>query len=794
MLHDLDHLTAARKHHTDIADSLEKLGNVLAKLKNLPQARKHLEEALVIRRKTIPENHFATAFCLISLGSVLQEQGELEASLRHRKQALAALNKETPEPVKVFLPIINMMRELLAKEHTEEWRKDLPRMQKLWEELLLKVCENAPENDLLIALPHICLGIVLDNQGNLAEARKHYEKALALRRKALPRTHPDIADSLLHVASVCFRQSEVARAEELLQEANTIIYEVLARAAFAQEEAEQLALTRSHANALDWLLSATAARGRTNTVYPEVLAFKGVVTARQRWLRLVRSVADQRTLKKLQELRQTNRELVAAGLVDVRHPLPANPSKMLEELTARRGRLERELADLSADFRQQQDRSPIGSRELRAALPEATCLVDFVEYTRYSLDKQNPPEIQEEQHLLAFVLRREQQEAVLVDLGPSEPLAALIDQWRATYSSPKPLNRKQLDPGAELRRLLWEPLATHLNGVRTVLLSPDGPLHALPFAALPGSKPSTFLLEEFTFAIVPVPQLIPELLSPDAPKLQPPSILLMGNIDFNAKLQIFEAAGAGRAAPRFQYGPLPETDKEVDYLSGDFAKAFPGKKVTLLTEATATKAAFLKVAAEHRFLHLATHGFFAKETVPSALAPATRFGVLRGEVSFHSKASGWHPGLLSGVVFAGVNRGDQPSADDGILTALEVTDLDLRGSELVVLSACSTGRGKVAGGEGVLGLQRAFQLTGARTVVASLWDVDDKYTRDLMSDFYRNLWKKKLPKAVALRQAQLSMLEKGRVRAFEREAPAVKKDAPLSPHYWAAFVLSGDWR
>src|SRR5439155_3692898 len=99
---------------------------------------------------------------------------------------------------------------------------------------------------------------------------------------------------------------------------------------------------------------------------------------------------------------------------------------------------------------------------------------------------------------------------------------------------------------------------------------------------------------------------------------------------------------------------------------------------------------------------------------------------------------------------AGANR----APDRGILTAEEVAGLDLRGTELVVLSACDTGLGKEAGGEGVLGLQRAFQGAGARALAASLWKVDDAATSVLMEEFYANLWRKKLPRLEALRQAQ----------------------------------------
>src|SRR5262249_21749591 len=154
-----------------------------------------------------------------------------------------------------------------------------------------------------------------------------------------------------------------------------------------------------------------------------------------------------------------------------------------------------------------------------------------------------------------------------------------------------------------------------------------------------------------------------------------------------------------------------------------------------------------------------------------------------------------HPGLLSGLALTGANRPATRPGDDGLLTALEVADLDLRSVELVVLSACETALGPVAGGEGVLGLQRAFHAAGARGVVASLWQVDDRFTQVLMGDFYDNLWKKKLPAAEALRQAQLTMLREGGRRGLEvLEDGQAAKSQRVPPYYWAAFVLSGDWR
>ena len=122
--------------------------------------------------------------------------------------------------------------------------------------------------------------------------------------------------------------------------------------------------------------------------------------------------------------------------------------------------------------------------------------------------------------------------------------------------------------------------------------------------------------------------------------------------------------------------------------------------------------------------------------------------------------------------------------------------MDLRHVELATLSACESGQGVVAAGEGVLGLQRAFQMAGAQTVLATLWSVDDQATRALLARFYENLWRKKVGKLVALREAQLWMLQEGQRRGLIREVDAGQDATPARtpPYYWAAFVLSGDWR
>src|SRR5262249_39083213 len=133
----------------------------------------------------------------------------------------------------------------------------------------------------------------------------------------------------------------------------------------------------------------------------------------------------------------------------------------------------------------------------------------------------------------------------------------------------------------------------------------------------------------------------------------------------------------------------------------------------------------------------------------------------RGDFFGREGVAGWHPLLLSGIVLAGANKEPKAGEEDGILTALEVSEIPLPKLELVVLSACEPGLGKSAGAEALLGVQRAFAVAGARTVVASLWQVDDRATQALMAEFYKAAWNEKSPinKAEALRKAQLALLK-----------------------------------
>jgi CHAT domain-containing protein len=269
-------------------------------------------------------------------------------------------------------------------------------------------------------------------------------------------------------------------------------------------------------------------------------------------------------------------------------------------------------------------------------------------------------------------------------------------------------------------------------------------------------------------------------------------LLVVGGLDY----------GKGKGKGKDAAVPLHGTRLEARGIRDAFVRAHRAGPAPRLLEGKEIDRARLQreLAATPRYLHLATHGRFA----PPQAQPGRNRG---GDVVY------WrNPLLLSSLVLAGVNEDSRR----GTWTAEEVTGVDLRGCELVVLSACETGLGRVAGGEGVLGLQRAFHAAGARSVVSTLWSVSDPATSVLMEEFYRQLWsEKKVTKLEALRQAQLYVLrnrDKVEARAKELsklagpdvvlrgvgkkeiEKPQGDKtdDNRSHPAWWAGFVLSGD--
>ncbi|MDX1389108.1 MAG: CHAT domain-containing protein, partial [Acidobacteriota bacterium] len=303
-----------------------------------------------------------------------------------------------------------------------------------------------------------------------------------------------------------------------------------------------------------------------------------------------------------------------------------------------------------------------------------------------------------------------------------------------------------------------DPIAAEIGGVETVLLVPEASLHQVVFAALPVQEEGRFLVERgprihLLGGARDVVRFVREGAKESGSGLLAVADPAFASPRAGAAHRSTDLCSAVFAGP---WEPLPASAVEVRRIRELFSET---ESVDLLLGEEATERALQDKAAGRRVLHIATHGYFV---APDCEAEEGRAPV--------------PPLLRSGLVLA--RAGD----DDGILTAEELTALDLDGAEIVVLSGCDTGLGEIDVGEGVYGLRRAFELAGARTVVMTLWSVPDRQALAWMTSFYERLLDGARA-GDAAHDASLSLLE--RLRAQRR---------PPHPWLWTGFVTAGDWR
>ena len=196
--------------------------------------------------------------------------------------------------------------------------------------------------------------------------------------------------------------------------------------------------------------------------------------------------------------------------------------------------------------------------------------------------------------------------------------------------------------------------------------------------------PGKFLIEERAIAVIPVPQALPELLAKNAAADAAPSLLLVGDVDYGGDPGMLLASNRGQRAVRdgaMTWGPLPGTRAEILAIRDSFEQKFSDGTDKQLRKQQATAEAVREAAPKYRYLHFATHGFFADPKIRSALAPSDKPESSIDRGAMLQQATGEHPGLLSGIVLTGANQPPVDGKGDGILTALEVGELDLWGVE-----------------------------------------------------------------------------------------------------------------
>lgn len=328
--------------------------------------------------------------------------------------------------------------------------------------------------------------------------------------------------------------------------------------------------------------------------------------------------------------------------------------------------------------------------------------------------------------------------------------------------------------------LVWKPLQPELQGIKNIYFSPSGALHNIGIEYLPG-------MEEYNICRLSSTRE----LAVNKPQETGNNAVLYGGLDYYAELDSSSTnkdlsqvdnpflvhANVRDLNLRGGQGYLPESKVEVERIGKVFDKA--NKPCLLFTAKVGTEESFYALSRKKiNYLHISTHGFYYTQEKADSID--YEFLRLRDDLSSAEDKSLTRSGLL----MAGANHileGDTlpDNVEDGILTAKEIANVDLRGLDLVVLSACQTGLGDIAQGEGVFGLQRGFKKAGANTILMSLWKVDDEATQILMTQFYKNL--------VAGQTKRQSLLSAQKyLRMYKNEKGELCYN---EPKYWAAFIL-----
>jgi CHAT domain-containing protein/Tfp pilus assembly protein PilF len=807
--------------HPELAISLDNLGSLLQDQGEYGQALDYRQQALhmsqqLYPKERYPQGHPDLAISLNNLGSLLYVQGEYAQALDYYQQALHMRQQLYPKErypqghPHLAGSLTNLGTLLRAQGEYAKALNYLQQAVRMYKQLYPK--ERYPQG-------HPDLAKSLNNLGSLLEAQGEYAKALEYCRQALqmyqqlypkeryPHGHPGLANSLNHLGSLLYVQGEYAQALDYYRQA-LHMYQQLTRA-FTESaaEAEALNFLASLPCMVNAYLSVAAEVKDTPAADQYALPWQGkagVTGILARRQQLLRGITDDPTRARAEELLDVRRQLARLLLAPANAPIK-DREKRLRELTERKERLERDLARRLPDFQRRDTLARAPYTDLVQHLPAHTAFVDLLRYSYYTRDRKTKPTPQ----YVAFVLRRGQP-ARRVDLGPAPPIEEALARWRRDLG-----NGLSSPAAAQLRRLVWDPLAAYLGpDTDTVYLSPDGALHGLPWAALPGRTAGSFLLEEYALTLVPHgPFLLDQLTAPPRPSDGKDVLLAVGDITYDREptLQPDIRRAAERGQDRGKWPALLGTAQELERV---LSLARTVKDAPEVVERRGREAGTQQVwldLAQARWAHLATHGFFAAPRTQERQALLREPDFLRGVRGVERRGVGArNPLVQTGLVLAGANLAPGPDVlrdDRGILTGEAIAGLDLRRLDLAVLSACDTGLGESTFGEGVFGLQRAFHLGGCRNVVASLWKLDDEATAALMALFYHHLWVKGEPPLQALRHAQLALLrhpEEVPLLARERGSPfdtVVKRvEAPVPPQarkatapekHWAAFVLSG---
>ncbi|QNI71996.1 tetratricopeptide repeat family protein [Cyanobium sp. NS01] len=740
--------------HPDTANSLNGLASLFRAQGQYGKAEPLLERALSISEKILGLEHPDTATIVNNLAVLYNDQGDYSKARPLLERALSISEKILGPEHPDVATSLNTLASLYSNQ--DQYSSSMALFQRA---LSIREKSLGPEHpDVAVSLNN--LAALYQNQGQYSKAVPLYERTLAILEKSLGPEHPVVAVSLNNLAALYVDKGDLAAAMDsmnhgLKSQRDWLIREVPAQ---SQGQRQVMVLSQGFAWEIPFGVADKAPSGVNLALSTRLNRHGLLLDIQQRQALLSRSSGPQQSLAA--RLTALNRRLSGIQLSPQQREVLRQQRDDLEK------KLYRELPSLEIP--------ELSSSQVAAALPADGVLIEFQRYRPW-LSNPKPQAQWGAPRYLALVLKPDGS-VQSVQLGEAVPIdqaiaKALSVSYQDQSDAPQLLG--------DVSRLVLDPLKPLLAGSRQWFLSPDAQLHRVPFAALPSPvNDGQALGSSVQLRLITTGRDLVRFQQPGPAGKQS---LVIANPNYSRGSRA-EAPVLASAQPQQRSGDLASktwASLPATATEGDQIASLLGTRAVTDDAATVS---VLERSIGPRVLHIASHGFFvADQDIPSQ--DPVRASLASGPVAKASQ--GEDPLLRSGIVLAGANNPGPDAQDDGLLTALEATALQLDGTELVVLSACSTGEGELRTGEGLYGLQRALTVAGARSTLLSLWKVDDAATAEFMGRFYGKL-KNGEGRSEALAAVQAEF-RNGAVRSPSGEDWT-------RPYYWAAWQLVGDWR
>ncbi|WP_287632770.1 CHAT domain-containing protein [Microcystis sp. M60BS1] len=818
--------------HPKYSTSLNNLALLYQSIGQYEQALPLHQQALEITGKILGTDHREYATCLNNLALLYDAMGQYEQALPLHQQALEITGKILGTDHPTYANSLNNLGGLYRS--MGQYEQALPLSQQALEIRGKSLGTDHPD----YANSLNSLAVLYRLMGQYEQALPLSQQALEIVGKSLGTDHPDYAASLNNLALLYAATNHPEEALKLMQEAAKIDLKTISKIFSISTDKERLNYVKQNYHKVETFLSLVFQHfpnspEAVQSAYNLILRRKAIATETA-ILQKIALLSQQyaHLAPKLQQWQQIRQQL-AKRCFDIPTPeqLPYYQQE-IKSLEQQAENLERELNIPELNLEKELQNADF--RTIALELPQGTTLIEFFRFNNYNFQAipANGDAASFPPRYLAFILPAQAPEQLtMIDLGEAEPIDKLVKEFRESVENPRGLSvavfkkKEDISPKIELSKLIFDKIEPYLT--QELIICPDGELNCLPFEILPTDKGS-YLMDEYRCNFLNVGRDILRFKAKIPAKVTYP--LVIANPDYN----LASPENTPSTAENEEKFPFKPSLRDLaTSRQGQIFNSLPGTeiegekiakilRVKPVTAAKALKPLVSKAQKAPYILHIATHGYFLGDITPeldtinqnfmlSSLSASERFQV----------GSRQNPLLRSGLAFAGVNTmlngGKLPEeAEDGLLTSLDVQSINLAGTELVVTSACETALGDLYTGETLIGLRRSFIQAGAKTVIISLWKVDDVATTILMQYFYYYLLKAKLSKAEALRKAKSSLqrltiakmrsqwLTEDAIKSAEKHSIGIaahlrelsqKSDLERpykAPKYWAAFICLGN--